>query len=414
MIKDASYSFLIQVVASASNFAVALILMRFVTLDQFGAYVYVVLFGAFAANFSIRLLGQVYHYCLPKLAALRNSYVRAYNGFALLVVLGVAAAAFAVYALAPYRADGLFEGAVFLQILGSTAVENFKLQGTADGRYRGVFLIEVARSVTVILAALALAILSRISVGAVVFTQGAASLAAAAALLMIIRWSVSFRRLGWVARRHWTYGRQLIPAQLVGTLHFTGLQFLALASFGTAGLGTLRAAELPFGMLQPVKQSLIHFMPRTIHGWERTGYGARAMTSVVAGVSALAVLFSAAALVAGIAFTEPLTNKVYPVHLAIAYAAGSAVMMVAEFSSVYLTAIAKQGTVFSLSCLGAATALGSYLALFSFIGLLAVPMALLISFFAIVVCSFVVLGRHADERLRSFAGACQDPSLQRL
>ncbi|MEZ5842701.1 MAG: hypothetical protein R3D27_03075 [Hyphomicrobiaceae bacterium] len=409
--RQAGYAVLTQGVSSAANFLISVLMLRLLTLETFGYYFYLYLFASFGSAFTAAITGSVYPICRPRMGRLPRHYAAAYNGLNV-VVVPVTVAVFSTAALIPVTPLG---GVGLLHVLvfvgGLVLIDNIKLQGGAEGAHKAIFVHEVARQGALV-ALIAVAALTRhLELAVLVLLHGATGLVAALSLAATLRLHISFRRFRWVARRHFAHARHLVPANLVSTLHATAIQFLVAREFGPQAVGLLRAAELPFNALNPVKLSLALFLPGWIYRLEQRPVAAKrrllkraAAIVVSASVAAGLVIWGAAVLVLPV-----LTLKPYPVWLGLGYGLISAIMIVLVSINYYLTVLNGARYILSQAVLGAVVALAVWFGAAPFIAHFAAPASLFATFAAMTIYAAANLfrlawqGRHS-ARITPAAG----------
>ena len=396
-LRQAGYAVLTQAVSSAANFLISILMLRLLALDAFGYYFYLYLFASFASAFTAAVTGSVYPICRPRMSRLARHYAAAYNALNL-VVIPLVVAVFTLAALLPVTpigGVGPYHVAVF--VAGLVLVDNIKLQGGAEGAHKAIFVHEVARQGALV-GLIALAAMTRhLELATLVLLHGATGLAAALSLVVTLRLRVAFRRIGWVARRHYAHARSLVPANLVSTLHATAIQFLVAREFGPQAVGILRAAELPFNALNPVKLSLALFLPGWIYRLEQhpAPEKRRLLKRAAIIVAALSLAAGLGIWAAAALALEILTLKPYPVELGLGYGIISAIMIMLVAMNYYLTVLDGAGLVLRQAVLGAVIALSTYFGAAPFIGHLAAPASLAACMMAMTVYAAANLYRLA-------------------
>jgi hypothetical protein len=210
-----------------------------------------------------------------------------------------------------------------------------------------------------------------------------------------IGWRMSAKRFGWVAQKHFSYARYLIPTVLIAQFHVGVVWILAGHRFGSEALGILRAAELPFNMLNPLKLSLAHFLPATAHRIEYSDSGIRRRTLVrAASLAPLFLLVCLAVWAISIPVFPMLTNKQYPAGIGLLFATIYFLFTLNAVFETWLNTIGGSSKVFIQSLIGAVVSMGTYLAVSPLLGIPAAPVAVAFSTLAMALWSGTVLLRH--------------------
>jgi O-antigen/teichoic acid export membrane protein len=361
MITAIGLSVLTQMLASGGSFIVTILMLRLLSLDLFGLYVYASLFAGFCSQIVNAACGSVYHLLRPRLEIQRRPYERSYNALHLLLIAAaVAASAAACLASSPQLAGAVGVTAVGLFILAVTALESLKLQATANGRHRLIALVELARQPALIGVVGAMAWQGTAGLLDLMLVHASAGLLACAAIMAGIGWRPSFRRLGWAARRHFLYARYLVPSAAVSTCHSFVVWLLAGYSFGPQALGVLRAAELPFNVLNPLKSSLAYFLPRAIHEVERASGDRTRFLRHAAVLLLLLPIVCAALWALSIPAFPLLTGKEYPALVGLLFACAYVLFTLVAVTETYLNIIDRSDLVFVQTVVGAVAALLVY------------------------------------------------------
>lgn len=399
MIKAVGYSVGAQALASAGNLVVSVLLLRFLPIAEFGTWGLLYVIGASSAAFTSSVTGFVFHLCLPRFAHIKNVYEQAYNGLNL-VALTVTSALFslATFWFVPIQGwIGLASIPVFIFAL--TTIENIKLQATANNQHRAMFLVEVARQSVLVGAVAYLGWSGQIDVYLLLLIHGLTGLAASAALMVVLRWRATFNRLAWVWQTHYFYARHLLPSVLISFFHVDAVQLLVAQRSGLGAVGNLRAAELPFSTLNPVKQSLNYFLPRAIYQFESSTSIDRA--KIVPLLALAGIVVTVAAVMALWLIAQPLypllTNKDYPITLGFMFALAHVAMIVHSLTSHYLNTIRQSRAIMLQSILGAIAGMATYFASQQFLGLFAAPLAIFIAYLVMAAHGLYEIHRHISR-----------------
>lgn len=400
ILRVAGLSVMTQGVASAGNLVLSLLLLRVLAIDDFGYYVYVFAFGAFGAAVTGSVTGNVYHFLLPRLQRLHHGYESAFNGFNLIITASVASLVTLACFAFPHPDDGLSLFGIAVFITGLTAMETVKLQATANGQHPINLVVEIGKQASLLAAVGVLTQMGELKIATVLIVHGVTALLACAVLLSRSGGGLSFRRIGWIARRHWVYARHLLPSTLIASVQVSAMPLFVSGHFGLAAVGALRSAELPFSAFNPVRQSVAHFLPRLVHEFDAMNPTQRArrfrLLSLVA--FGLVLLASAAIWVAGAALMPLATAKDYPAGIGMIYGAAYAAMMLQVLVNCYLNVIGRSGNVLTQSILGAAVAIVTYFATIGPIGPAAAALAVAASFLSMTLFGYAALARHVIGR----------------
>lgn len=403
VIKAVGYSVAAQGLASAGNLIVSVLLLRFLPIADFGTWGLLYVIGASSAAFTSSITGLVFHLCLPRFAHIKTAYERAYNGLNL-VALTVASTLFslATFWFVPVEGTiGLLSIPIFIFAL--TTIENIKLQATANNLHRAMFLVEAARQSVLVGAVAYLGWTGQIDVYVLLLVHGITGLAASAALMLLLRWRATFKRISWVWKTHYFYARHLMPSVLISFFHVDAVQLLVAQRFGLGAVGNLRAAELPFSTLNPVKQSLNYFLPRAIYQFEANTGINRARVVPLLALTGIAV--TATAVLTLWLIAQPLypllTNKEYPAGIGFLFALAHVVMIVHSLTSHYLNTIRQSRAIMLQSILGAIAAMATYFASQQALGELAAPLAIFVAYLVMAAHGLYEIGRHVSRPIQA-------------
>jgi len=400
LIKAVGYSVAAQGLASAGNLVVSVLLLRFLPIAEFGTWGLLYVIGASSAAFTSSVTGFVFHLCMPRFAHIKRVYEKAYNGLNLIAV-AVASTLFSLATFWFVPVHGVIGlSAIPVFIFALTAIENIKLQATANNQHRAMFLVELARQIILVGAVACLGWSGQIDVYSLLLVHGTTGLAATAALMGLLHWRATFNRLAWVWDVHYFYARHLLPSVIISFFHVDAIQLLVTQRFGFGAMGHLRAAELPFSTLNPVKQSLNYFLPRAIYQFEIDSRIDRARMLPLIGLAAILATFAVAMglwLVAQPLFPL-LTNKDYPAGLGFMFALAQVAMIVHSLTSHYLNTVRKSQAIMLQSIFGGFGAMATYFATYEFFGVMAAPLAIFIAYLIMASHGIYEIHRHIGEQ----------------
>ncbi|MFA5951943.1 MAG: hypothetical protein WC807_16835 [Hyphomicrobium sp.] len=396
MLKQMTLSVLTQGLASAGNLAVSVLLLRLLQLDDFGRYTFIALIASVLGAVAASMTGCVYQLCRPRFRLLGRSYESAYNGFNLLVTLAATAIAATVAAAFVGPSGALDVWSLVAFVFSIIAADNLKVQAAANGQYVEVLQVEFFRQTALILCIIILKYFGWANLSYVIFLHGIMGTLAVLWMAIWLGSGLRLDRLPWVMRRHYEIARYLLPSTLISSARVSLLQILIAKSFGLDVIGLLRAAELPFGVLNPLKQSLNYFLPRAIYDLEQKPIEQTQRTAMQVGLLALAGTSALSTLAWGASlFVFPLlTHKDYPALLGALFAAAYVGMMMLALVNHYLSVVGKVRNIFWQSCAGTAVTLGVYLATYSWLEAIAAPLATAAGFFVMTAWGLVTLRRH--------------------
>ena len=391
-----SVSILTQALASAGSFILSIAMLRLLPLEKFGFYVYLLIFAGFSTQMVNAGCGNVYHLLRPKLSVLRKSYEENYGAIHLLVLSSATLASVAACLLLSPELEtqvGVMPLALF--IVAITGYESLKLQATANASHHFVLVIELLRQAALLGSVVLLAWYARADLPNLVLANACTALLACAGIMTGIRRRLSVKRFGWVAQRHFRYARYLMPTVLLAQFHVGVIWIFAGHRFGPEALGILRAAELPFNMLNPLKASLAHFLPAMAHTVERRNATSRRRTLMRAASLVPLFLLACLALWAiSIPLYPLLTKKEYPAGIGLIFCAIYFLFTLNAVFETWLNTINRSSKVFIQALIGAAVSMGAYFATSPFLGLPAAAVAVALSTLAMALYSGAMLRRH--------------------
>jgi O-antigen/teichoic acid export membrane protein len=412
MIRAIGQSVLIQAIASAGNFIVAILALRILSIEEFGVYALLFLIATTAGSLCWSATGYVYSLHAPRLKLLARHYSREFNGYSLLVTTVMSAAAVALSAVligGDINWPGLAVTALF--VLPMIATDNLKVQASADGYHGLIARVEAARQILTLAAIAALSAASLANLKSFVLVQGIIGTAACLAIVLALRYRMSFRRLSWVARRHGAVARYLFPTTIVSFFHASGIQFLAAAQFGSTAIGTLRAAELPYSAVNPLKLATNYFLPRLLADFEsapRPDHRA-VVVRAAAAITVSIALMMAMIYLAAVSLLPLVTGKPYDAVLGLIWAAGYAGMFLLTIVNHYLSVIGRADIVFQTSLVGAVAAAAVYLATAFWAGMIATVIAISAASILMAIYGFLKLIENLGA-VRQLSGTDSTPT----
>lgn len=399
MIKAVGYSVTAQALSSAGNLVVSVLLLRFLPIAEFGTWGLLYVIGASSAAFTSSITGLVFHLCVPRFARIKRVYECAYNGLNLITVTVVSLLFSAVtFGFVPVKeAIGFIAIPIF--VFSLTTVENIKLQATANNQHQAMFFIEVARQTVLVGAVAYLGWSGHIDVYLLLLVHGLTGLAASGALMVLLRWRATFNRLAWVWHTHFFYARHLLPSVLISFFHVDAVQLLVAQRFGLDATGHLRAAELPFSTLNPVKQSLNYFLPRAIYQLENDSRidRSRLVPLLALGALLLTVAIATALWLVAQPLYPWLTTKEYPADLGFMFALAHVAMIIHSLTSHYLNTVRKSRAIMLQAIFGGIAAMSAYFATQSFLGEMSAPLAIFTAYFVMAMHGIYEIHRHVAE-----------------
>ncbi|MBL8567201.1 MAG: hypothetical protein JNM89_15940 [Hyphomicrobiaceae bacterium] len=401
MIRGISEAVLTQALASAGNFAVSVLILRVLPLDNFGVYAYLYLIASFASSVCWSISSYVYSLNVTRLRLIRRGYSDQFNGFSILILTGTVILTVTGVSQLDEISSNIGLSAIVLFTISNIATDSLKLQAISDGRSAVVLKIEALRQ-----AALFVSIAIAIAAGGanlttIVLISGLVGVGACILVVVAMGWQARFNRLAWVTRRHAAVARYLLPSMLISLFHGSAIQMLAASHFGAVGMGTLRAAELPFSAVNPLKMSLNYFLPRLFADLEREarpGHGAMLLRAGLA-IAALLTVGMVLIWTGAILLFPVVTGKVYPAGLGAVWAVAYIASMLLAFVNHYLNVLGRSDSVFRQSILGAVVAIGVYFATYAWLGIIAAVLAITLSFVAMTVYGIVKLATHLGRPL---------------
>jgi len=391
-----SASILTQALASGGNFVLSLVMLRLLALEEFGLYVYLGLFAGLSTSIVNACCSNVYHYLRPRLELLRARYEANYGAILLgALVVATVASLSASLILSPEIDTDVGLPGIVLYLFAVAAYESLKLQGTANGRHHFILRVELFRQATLLSTIFALALLARASLPNLVLAHACTGLLACLFIMMGIGWRVRVDRVGWVAKRHFLYARYLVPTVLIAQFHVGVIWIIAGHQFGSQALGILRAAELPYNILNPLKLSFAHFLPRTILDVERSGAERRTRVLLKAAVAIPVFLLACFTLWAvSIPVYPVLAKKDYPAALGAIFAMIYFFFTLNAVFETWLNITNRSNKVLVQSIIGACVSLGIYFAAAPFLRVSSVAIAVLASTAAMTAYSGFTLIRY--------------------
>ncbi len=399
MIRGISEAVFTQALASAGNFAVSLLILRVLPIESFGLYAYLYIIVAFASSVCWSISGYVYSLNVTRLRLIRLGYSDQFNGFSLLVLASVGILTIAGVSQLDEIGGHIGLTAIVLFTISNIATDSLKLQAISDGRSGLVLKIEALRQAVLISSIAAAVTTGSADLNTVVLLSGLVGVCACGVLVLAMGWRARFGRLAWVARRHAAVARYLLPSMLISLFHGSAIQMLAASYFGPAGMGALRAAELPFSAVNPLKMSLNYFLPRLFADLEREarpGHGAMMLRAGLAIAAALVVAMGAVWAVS-IALFPVVTGKDYPAGLGAVWAFAYVASVLLTLVDHYLNVLGRSDSVFRQSVLGAVVATGFYFATYTWLGIISAVLSIALSFSAMAAYGIVTLAGHLSR-----------------
>ena len=396
MIRSIGFSVLTQMAASGGTFVVIIVILRLLSLDLFGLYVLLNLYASLNSQIVNAACGNVYQVLLPTLERRRHSYERNFNTLHLMVLAPVTAASVAAcLMLSPQLASEVGVPVISLFIVSVSAVQGLKLQVAANGGHQLIFQIEVMRQTALIAIVAIMAWIGSADLSDLLLAHALTGLMACSCMMIGVSWRLRFRHLGWVTRRHFRYARFLVPSTLVNCLPMMIMWMLVNVYFGPETLGVLRAADVPFSLLNPLKSSLAYFLPRAIHSTEQAGKAGSRRFLLNCG-AALVFLFGICVSLWAISiFAFPiLTGKVYPAGIGLIFAFSYFSYTVGTITEMYLNILDRSDLVLNQNVLGGMAALGVFFATAPLVGYLAGALAVGASALVMALYSLGMLARH--------------------
>ncbi len=393
MIRGISEAVFTQALASAGNFAVSVLILRVLPLENFGVYAYLYLIASFASSVCWSISGYVYSLNVTRLRLIRQGYSDQFNGFSALVLSAVVILTVAGVSQLDEISSHIGLSAIVLFTISNIATDSLKLQAISDGRSALVLKIEALRQAVLLVSIAAAIAAGSANLSTIVLISGLVGAGACGLIVLAMGWRARFSRLAWVARRHAAVARYLLPSMLISLFHGSAIQMFAASSFGPVGMGTLRAAELPFSAVNPLKMSLNYFLPRLFADLEREagpGHGAMLLR---AGLAIAAVLAVGMALIwtGAILLFPTVTGKEYPSGLGAVWAVAYIASILLTLVNHYLNVLGRSDSVFRQSILGAVVAIGVYFATYTWLGVIAAVLSITLSFVAMTVYGIVKL-----------------------
>ncbi len=400
MIRAMGYSVLTQLLSSAGSLLLSLLLLRYLSLREFGQYTLLFVFIGIGSALSNSTTGYIYHVLRPRFCDIALSYERTYNGFNILVNAVAVSLAVGGYLASSDTVYATYDGfAILAFITSAIALESLKIQASANDQHKLVFQVEVLRQLSIVMLIFLLGLLG-LRFTSVLWVQAAVCSVSTGALMLGMRWWPSFHRLGWVAKRHFQHARFLVPSTIIDTLHSGVIVLLAGHQFGPEAVGILRIAELPFSALNPLKSSLRYFLPGAIHEMDRAA-SANSDTRLVrlSGLFVLLLTLACGAIwLIAIPIMPLLTGKSYPSGIGIAYAAAYLGFFSIGGANIYMNVINRSDLVFKQSIVGAVVAVILFFSLAPSLGYVAAAIAIAGSACAMAIYSGVKMIRHLRER----------------
>lgn len=396
MLKPIGYSIGTQALSSAGNFLIAILIVRLASLEAFGQYVYIFAISGVANSMTYTLTSGVYSFLRPRFAKFSNGYQRNYNGLNFIIVAITTLIAWGIIAVLAPQPEPLAPYVVPLYVLSIIGLENFRLQASANGLHGLMFFVELGRLTVFGAALVVLSTHTPVSLNSIMTAQLVTGLAACAVLIMASGVAVSFRRLSWVARRHISYGRYLLPAGLIGFFHSAGLQLLAGHHFGPQATGLLRLAELPFSALNPAKQSLVYFLPRLLYDFdlrpmsEKKSLLLKLSIGCIVGSSVIMV----GAWMAASVLMPLVTGKEYPAGIGLVFCFAYIFAFLMTPISMYLNTVEKARKILEQWTLGSVVALAVYFGTYQTLGYAASAVGSCACFAAIVLAGAWSVHKH--------------------
>ena len=406
MFKAISLSVLTQALAAGGSFIVSILILRTQSLELFGWYVYFQLFAGCSSVVVNAACEVVYHAIINRYHNIKYVYEKNYNSFHLIILFTTTTPVIILcLVLSRQLITPAMIVAISMFILAVTGVDSFKLQATANGRYTLMFRLELLRQTTLLGAIGIISWRGNAQLSEIMLAQGLTGLLVCAGIMIGIGWSLSFKRLGWVARRHFRHARHLVPGELIFASYGLAIGFLVAHQFGPQALGVLRSAELPFNAINPLKSSLIYFMPQAIHQAERGSPIVRRQFLMKSRVILLLVFLVIIAIWAiSIPAFPLLSKKEYPAAIGIICAVTYFAFMAIGLLEIYFNGINKSQFVFNQKVLGSVSALTLFISLAPAIGYIAAPVATSGSWSLVVLYGLTKLVNHWRRTSDSAAG----------
>jgi O-antigen/teichoic acid export membrane protein len=264
---DFALSVASQGFVSFSNFALMFLLLRSLSLEEFGYFALISTISIFCQQVFIgNLLINPYINISSRLFHALAHYEKAFytNALALIVIIAVGAT-LTLTALRGMGSTSLVHGAAtacYFFVFGAS--ELLRRQLSARGFHRFMALAEACRAIGTVILIGMLASTGRLGLINSIFVIVVFSLlyCIAAGLRLSMRIGSSY--ITATTKRHLREGGGFMIAGVFASGKDTLLQVLVAAIFGEAALGSLRAAQLPFGLANPILTSLDYFMPKTL------------------------------------------------------------------------------------------------------------------------------------------------------
>jgi len=249
---------------SLGNFAVMFMLLRQLSLDDFGFFALVSTIYLYAQQVLFaNLLSNPYINVSARLLHARARYEASFYAGSFMLV-GVAAFCAGAILFLWRGADAasfiLSSGAAYY-VFTCCMTEFIRRQLSVGGNYRYIAVAEICRaaaSIGVVVLLIVAGRLNLVTAFASLATVNVVYCGLAGAKLGIRPRSSNISA---AARRHFREGGTFVIAGAFATTKDIVLQILVAVLLGDAALGLLRAAQLPFGLANPVLTSLDHFLP---------------------------------------------------------------------------------------------------------------------------------------------------------
>jgi O-antigen/teichoic acid export membrane protein len=410
MLKPISYSIGTQALTSAGNFIITLAVVRLISVEAFGLLVNVMAIASVASALVMSIAGSVYIYNISKFKLLKKGYEKNFNGFLFMCAALVAIVATVVGDVLLRQEGMTFLIATALFVFTYVCVDNLRLQTSANGGHVVMFYAELFRQLTLIVALYMMQRSGDLTASGVLLAQSMTNLGACMALVLTAGTGMTIGRIGWLAKRHLSYGMYLLPSTLIGTLSTSGIQIIVGRQFGFEASGALRLAEMPFSALNPLKQSLIFFFPRLISKYEqREGFSIEKLlrSGVIAAAAIALLVFMAWG--AGVALMPKATAKEYPVELGVVWAIAYFFIIFLAPVQIYLNHLRRPDAILKLTTLGALVSLVAYFSTCYVFGVAAAAIAAAVSFAAM--CAYGVVAIVREVNLKPSArGLAAEPA----